>query len=192
MKREDLKAFDLSDDIIDKIMGLHGRGIEAEKVKSAKANEELKLKLAEIEQINAKLADLQTANADNEKIKAELSALKAEISENEKKAKEKAELDKLYAELDGYVPENMAYMNDYAKNGVRAEAVKLFKENPTIGLKSCFERLIKDDKGNYRDGIFANPVKAATLPKMGNVVITNETMYADNLAVAMGINNYKD
>lgn len=187
MKREELKALGLEDEAIDKIMSLHGKSLEAEKAKTAKAGEDLKAKSAELEAINAKLAELQTANADSEKVKNELAALKAEIADKEAKAKEQAELDAMYAELDSYMPDGMQYMNEYAKNGVRSEAVKMFRENPTKGLKSCFESLIKDDQGNFKDGIFANPVQAKELPKMWNTTITNETQYTDKLAAVMGV-----
>lgn len=189
MKREELKALGLEDEAIDKIMALHGKSLEAEKAKTAKAGDDLKAKTAELEAINAKLAELQTANADSEKVKAELSALKADIADKEAKAKEQAELDKMFAELDGYMPDGMQYMNDYAKNGVRSEAVKMFRENPTKGLKYCYESLIKDDQGNFKDGIFANKVQPAKLPKMGNGFITNETLSEDSLRAVMGLSS---
>lgn len=189
MKREELKALGLEDEAIDKIMALHGKSLEAEKAKTAKTGEDLKAKSAELEAINAKLAELQTANADSEKVKAELAALKADIADKEAKAKEQAELDKMFAELDSYMPENMQYLNEYAKNGVRADAIKMFRENPTKGLKHCFESLIKDDQGNYKDGIFANPVQAKELPKMGNTAITNETLSEDSLRAVMGLSS---
>lgn len=189
MKREDLKALGLEDEAIDKIMTLHGKSVEAEKAKTSKASDELKAKTAELEAINAKLAELQTANADSEKVKAELAALKADIADKEAKAKEQAELDKMYAELDGYMPDGMQYMNEYAKNGVRSEAVKMFRENPTKGLKSCYESLIKDEQGNYKDGIFANKVQPAELPKMGNGIVTNETLSEDSLRTVMGLSS---
>jgi len=50
MKREDLKALELSDEVIEKIMSLHGRGIETHKSAAQTA-------LAEVETIKTQLAE---------------------------------------------------------------------------------------------------------------------------------------
>lgn len=78
MKREDLKALELADDVIDKIMALHGKGVEAAKATAAALEAErdqLKTQLAEanaaIESFKKLDVDGIRAAADEWKTKAE-------------------------------------------------------------------------------------------------------------------------
>jgi len=188
MKREFLKSIgieNLSDEQIDKIMSEHGKSIEAEKSKGIKTVDDLKTKTAELDTLNGKIKELETSSVDSEKFKTELEKLKADNEEKEKQSKEKAELNTLHTELDTFAPEEKEYLNEWSKNGIRSEAVKLYQQDPTKGLKHHYESLIKDDKGNFKEGIFSTGVKNGEIPALGN---TNTGELADDkLRSVMGL-----
>lgn len=194
MKREFLKSMgieNLSDEQIDKIMSEHGKSIEAEKSKAVKTSDDLKAKQAELDMLNVKIKELETSSADVEKFKTELEKLKADTKETEKQSKEKAELDKLYTEFELFTPEQKAYLNDWSKNGIRDEAIKLYKQDPSKGLNQHYESLIKDENGNFKEGIFSTGVKVGEIPALGNT--NTGELVDDKLRSAMGlsVNNNK-
>lgn len=84
MKREDLKALGLADDVIDTIMALHGKGVEAAKTTAAALE-------AERDQLKAQLAEANTTiegfkKLDVDSIKAAADEWKAKAEEATKEA----------------------------------------------------------------------------------------------------------
>lgn len=189
MKREDLKALGIADEQIDKIMSMHGKAIENEKAKTAKAVEDLKVSAADLEGLKGKLAELEKVNTENADLKSQLQKIQTDIAEKEKARKEQEELAQFHAEIETYTPDGLQYMNDYAKKGVAEAAIKLYRENPVKGLKACFESVVKDEKGNYNAGIFASNQKSISInPQInGSLPSADKIAQKEALDKAMGI-----
>lgn len=157
MKREFLKAMEISDEVIDKIMSENGKDIESTKAKFADY-EEVKSKLTEyektVEELKGKASNAEQVNAELEKLKNELK------SREEQTAKELK--DKQLTENIKGVFGDKKFVNEYTENAlisqIKAELEK--PENAGKGVSDLFTALTTD-----KEGIFANDTTPP--PNMG-------------------------
>ena len=87
MKREDLKALELSDDQIEKIMVLNGKAIEANKTAAANATAELETTKAQLTEANKQIEDFKSMDVDSIKKAADDWRAKYEQAEQDYKGK---------------------------------------------------------------------------------------------------------
>lgn len=165
MKREFLKALELSDEVIDKIMAENGKDIEAEKSKTASYKQKFETSESDKAELETKIEELQTAGADSEKIKSELDTLKKKI-EDEKAAAEAERADKELTDSIVAVFGDKNFTSEYAKQGIIAEMKSEIAkpENKGKGYDKIFEELTKD-----KEGIFTSPNQIKDMGGFGNV-----------------------
>lgn len=87
MKREDLKALELSDDQIEKIMVLNGKAIEANKTAAANATAELETVKTQLTEANKQIEDFKGMDVDGIKKAADEWKSKFETAEKEHSTK---------------------------------------------------------------------------------------------------------
>lgn len=165
MKREFLKALEISDEVIDKIMAEAGKDIQAEKdTAKARADDAAALR-KELETYKTKVTDLEKNAGDSDAVRKELDDLKAQIAAEAAKAKAKAEDDQLTANIKAAFPTDRKFVNEYTERAMIAEIkAELNKaENKGKGISDIFGALTKD-----KPGIFANPNEIQPLPPMGD------------------------
>ena len=90
MNREFLKNAGVPEEAIDKIMAEHGKDIQAEKDKAAKAVSDLTEANKTIETYKSQVAELQKKAGDNEEVAKQLKELQDKIAEEKRLAEEKA------------------------------------------------------------------------------------------------------
>jgi hypothetical protein len=87
MKREELKALGIADEIIDSVMKIHGQDIEAHKAKVTDLENQAKTLTDNIKERDTQLEGLKTASGDAEGLKSQIAALQ---EANTKQAQEAA------------------------------------------------------------------------------------------------------
>lgn len=186
MKTEFLTSLGLEKDIIDKIMAENGKDIEAEKVKTSAALNEVEKLKEEKQTLTDKVSELSNSEVSAKEYKDELEKLKAEIKSKEEKERLETEEKQLTDSILDVI-KNKTFSSNYAKEGVirdmKAEIAK--PENKSRNYAEIFETLTKD-----KEGIFANPNPPAPMPGMGKVD-TKIIADADARAV-MGLPPLKD
>lgn len=157
MNREFLKNLGIADDMIEKIMGEHGKDVQAEKEK-AKASS------AELETYKAKVTGLETAAAGSADVKKQLEELQAKIAEEKRAAEEKAADDQLTETIKAAFPKDRKFVNEYTEaayiSQIKAEMNKA--ENKGKGISEIYESLTKD-----KTGIFENPNQVRNMSGFG-------------------------
>ena len=168
MNREFLKNLGIADDLIDKIMGEHGKDVQAEKDKTTKAasdNSDLK---KQIDTYKTQVEELQKKTGDNTDIKKQLDDLKAQIEKEKKEAEEKAADETLTNTIKAALPQDKKFVNEFTEaamiSQIKAELAK--PENKGKGISELFTTLTKD-----KEGIFANPNQPGNMGGFGGADI---------------------
>lgn len=165
MNREFLKNLGIADDLIDKIMGEHGKDVQAEKDKAKQSADDAASAKKELETYKTKVSDMEKASEGNDAVKKELDDLKAKIAEEKRLADEKAADEQLTATIRAALPQDKKFVNEYTEreiiSQIKAEMKKA--ENTGKGISDIFGTLTKD-----KTGIFANPNEIQPLPPMGD------------------------
>jgi len=139
MKREDLVKLEIAEELVDKIMALHGKDIEKHKTDLAAVT-------TERDGLKTQLADANTAiegfkKLDVDGIKAAADEWKAKAEQAEKDAQAQIHTLKFEHALDG------ALTGAKAKNGkavralLQADALKLNEDGSILGLKEQLEKI---------------------------------------------------
>lgn len=81
MKREELKALEVPEDVIDKIMGLHGQDIERQKQNLAAERSRADQLQEQLSQRDTDLAELKKQAGESETVKSQLTELQAKYQE---------------------------------------------------------------------------------------------------------------
>ena len=179
MKREFLKALELSDEVIDKIMAENGKDIEAEKSKTASYKQKFETSESDKAELETKIEELQTAGTDNEKVKKELEDLKKKIEDDKKATEAKRADDELTAAITAVFGDKK-FTSDYVKNGIIADMKSEIAkpENKAKGYDKIFEELT-----DGKEGIFVSPNQV----QMGDFGNIDTDITTDQLRAAMGL-----
>lgn len=157
MNREFLKSLEISDDLIDKIMGEHGKDIQAEKDKAKAASTELETYKTQVEELKKTVGD----NTDAAK---KLKELQDQIAEEKRLADEKAADEQLTGTIKAAFPKDRKFVNEYTEaayiSQIKAEMAK--PENKGKGIAEIFGALTKD-----KTGIFENPNQVRNMSGFG-------------------------
>jgi hypothetical protein len=140
MKREFLKALGLDDEMIDKILDEHSKGIGSEKAKAEAANAAKADLEAQIAQRDKDLADLKKTAKGSEELEKQLTALQESAKQEKEKYEAKILNAAIRAELKGKVHDEtiVSGLIDVTK-------LKLDDEGRvTDGLAAQIEQLSKD------------------------------------------------
>lgn len=147
MNREFLKNLGIADDLIDKIMGEHGKDVQAEKDKAAGLSKT-------VETYKTQVAELEKKAGDNADIAKQLKELQDQIAEEKKQAEAKAADEQMTALIREAFPKDKKFVNAYTEaamiSQIKAEMSKA--ENKGKGISELFTALTKD-----KEGIFASP-----------------------------------
>lgn len=146
MNREFLKSFDLTDEVIDKIMAENGNDIETAKGKATEYKEQL-------DKANETIKSLEESKGNIEELQKQLDAYKeaeAKRTEAEKAAQANAAMLSRFESVVG----DGKFLNEFTKNGIFEEFKKAVSDeaNKGKGDSEIYAAMIKD-----RDGIFVNP-----------------------------------
>jgi len=139
MKREDLIKLGVDEDVVDKIMALHGKDIEDHKSKLATAQ-------TERDGLKAQLADANTAiegfkKLDVDGIKAAADDWKAKAEQAEKAAAEQIQALKFEHALDGALTGAKAKNAKAVKALLNSADLKLNEDGSILGLKEQLEKI---------------------------------------------------
>jgi len=132
MKREDLKALELEDDVVDKIMKLHGQDIEDHKSKLEAAEKQTDDLQGRLEEANKTIEGFKEMDVDG--IKAAADDWKAKAEQAEKDAKTQIEQLKFDHALEGALTSAKAKNPKAVKALLDMEALK-YNEGKIIGLE---------------------------------------------------------
>ena len=111
MNREFLKNLGIADDLIDKIMGEHGKDVQAEKDKAKTAS-------GELETYKAKVSELEKAAEGNADLKKQLDDLKAQVEKEKKEAEAKAADEQMTALIKEAFPKDKKFVNEYTEQAM--------------------------------------------------------------------------
>ena len=155
MNRDFLKNLGLSDDVIESVMAEHGKDVQGEREKGAKASADLEKANSELSTYRAKVTDLEKNAGDNASVKKELEDLKAKIAAEAEAAKAKAADEALTENIKKAIPEGKTFINAYTESAMIQEIKEAMKkpENVGKGISELFGELTKD-----KEGIFKAPV----------------------------------
>ncbi len=170
MNREFLKNAGVPEDQIDKIMAEHGKDVQAEKDKAAKAAADLAERDKTIETYKTQVEALEKKAGDNSDVKAELEKLKKQIADEKKAAEEKAADETLTNTIKAALPKDKKFVNEYTEQAmigqIKAEMAK--PENRGKGVGDIFAALTKD-----KAGIFENPNQPGDMGGFGGANIND-------------------
>ena len=164
MNREFLKNAGVPEEAIDKIMAEHGKDIQAEKDKGAKAVSDLAEANKTIETYKTQVEALEKKAGDNSDVKDELEKLKKQIADEKKAAEAKAADEQMTALIKEAFPKDRKFVNEYTEQAmisqIKAEMGK--PENKGKGVGEIFTALTKD-----KAGIFENPNQPGNMGGFG-------------------------
>ena len=164
MNREFLKNLGVADDLIDKIMGEHGKDVQAEKDKVTKANSDLAERDKTIETYKTQVAELEKSAGSNADLAKQLKDLQDKIAEEKRLADEKAADEQLTNTIKAALPQDKKFVNEYTEaayiSQIKAELGKT--ENKGKGISEIFAALTKD-----KADIFANPNQLGNMSGFG-------------------------
>jgi len=140
MKREDLKALELSDEAIDQVMKLHGQDIEAHKTKAVEAEKQLETLQGQLEEANKAIEGFKELDVDGIKAAADEWKTKAEAAQKEAKAQ--IQQLKFDHTLEGALTQAKAKNPKAVKALLNFEDLKLSQEDSSIvGLDKQLEKV---------------------------------------------------
>ncbi len=181
MKRDFLKGLlgeSATDDVIDKILNEYHSAVKGEKEKAEKVTADYNALKAEHKSLTDKVGELEKVSGNAEQLQKELEQIKAEQAEKQALEEKQAKNDAYFAELDKHIPKDMQFMNEYARKAIYQEAIEAHEADTTAGLPARFNAIIKDDKGNYKDGMFAKQNQPDNIPPLGDPEIDNKNPFA--------------
>lgn len=143
MKREDLKALELSDEAIDQIMKLHGQDIEAHKTQAAEAEKQIESLQGQLEEAGKAIDGFKELDVDS--IKAAADEWKAKAAEAQKEAESQIQQLKFDHALEGALRNAKAKDPDLIKAKLKLENLKLAEDGKIIDL----DDQLKGIKENY-------------------------------------------
>lgn len=168
MNREFLKNLGIADDLIDKIMGEHGKDVQAEKDKTTKATSDNADLKKQLDTYKAQVSELERKAGDNADVSKQLKELQDKIAEEKRLADEKAADEQLTATIKGALPQDKKFVNEYTEaaliSQIKAEMGKT--ENRGKGVGEILTALTKD-----KAGIFANPNQPGNMGGFGGADI---------------------
>jgi len=144
MKREDLKALELEDDVVDKIMKLHGQDIEDHKSKLEAAEKQTDDLQGRLEEANKTIEGFKEMDVDG--IKAAADDWKAKAEQAEKDAKTQIEQLKFDHALEGALTGAKAKNPKAVKALLDMDALK-YNEGKIIGLEEQLKAI--QEKEDY-------------------------------------------
>lgn len=152
MKRDELRGIGVAEELIDKIMDMNGKDINAEKSKVESYKAEISALKAQIEEKNGTITNLEKAGNDAEAIRKELETYK----QAEKERAEREEAARLDATLTQVVQEALKgreFVNDFTRDHfISATKAELQKpENKGRSAAELFEALSKDVEGIWKN-----------------------------------------
>lgn len=175
MKREELKALELADDVIDKIMALHGKDVEASKTALTTAQTELDNAKKQLTEANTAIEGFKKLDVDGIKAAADEWKTKAEQAQ----AEATAQVSKLKFDhaLDGALTGAKAKNAKAVRALLSMETLKLNDADGSIvGLKDQLETLQKEN-----DYLFESETPTPKIVLGGN----NKPITEDALSAAM-------
>lgn len=145
MKREELKKLNLTDEQIDKVMGLHGADVEAMKAKTdelGKTNESLQNQIAERDK---DLKTLKKQAGDNEELSNEFKELQSKYKQDTENLTKELQQTKLNSAVDSALSKAKVRNSKAAKALINMDEVRLNDKGELEGLDDQISSLQKTD-----------------------------------------------
>lgn len=145
MKREELKKLDLTDEQIDKVMGLHGADVEAMKAKTdelGKTNESLQNQIAERDK---DLKTLKKQAGNNEELNNQLKELQSKYKQDTESLTKELQQTKLNSAVDSALGKAKVRNTKAAKALLNMDNVTLNDKGELEGLDDQISSLQKSD-----------------------------------------------
>lgn len=139
MKREELKALGLTDEQIDKVMGINGQDIEASKTKLTTATTELEALKTQLTAANTQIEDFKKLDVEGVKKAADEWKTKAEKAQADAAA-QMTELRFNHA-LDGALTVAKAKNSKAVRALLKSDDLKLAEDGSIVGLKDQLEKI---------------------------------------------------
>lgn len=139
MKREDLKALELSDEAIDAVMKLHGKDVEDHKAKLAETDQSIKDLQKQVEDAGKTIEGFK--KLDPEAIQKEADEWKAQAEKAKAEAQETIQKLKFEHALDATLSGAKAKNPKAVKALLDMEALKLTDDGSIVGLKEQIEKV---------------------------------------------------
>lgn len=149
MKREDLKVLELSDEVIDKVMALHGAGIESHKSQLTTAQAEVETLKAQLTEAGATIESFKAMKPDELKAAADEYKVKLEQAQTES-ASQLAAL-KFDHALDGALAAAKAKNTKAVQALLSRDALKLNDDGSILGLKEQLEKIKSENDYLFAD-----------------------------------------
>ncbi len=183
MKREDLKALELTDEAIDEIMKLHGKSIEAHKAQLTEAEKQAEALQGQLEEANKAIEGFKELDVDGIKAAADEWKTKAEQA----KVEAETEITRLKFDhaLEGALAEAKAKNPKAVKALLNFEDLKLSQEDGSIlGLDKQLEKVKTDN-----DYLFESdqPAPKIVLSGQGKAKMTDSMVVAARQAAGLPI-----
>lgn len=176
MKREDLKGLELSDEVIEKVMALHGKDIEKQKTAAETAKAQADALQAQLTEANAQIESFKGKNV--EQIEAAANEWKQKAEAAQKEADATILKFKQEQALDRDLKETFKVADLVAvKAHLKSDAIKYNdKEDSFVGLKEQIEPL-KEKFGSY----FSDHVPPPQITTGGQSINTGKTFTVDQI-----------
>lgn len=139
MKREDLEKLELSKEVIDQVMAMNGKDIEATKAKITAIEQERDTLKNQLTEANQQIESFKAM--DIEAIKKSADEYKAKFEQAEADAKAQMNQLKFDHALDGALTEAKAKNAKAVKALLNIEGLKLTDEGAIVGLKEQLEKI---------------------------------------------------
>ena len=161
MKREDLEKLELSKDVIDQVMAMNGKDIEAAKAKITTIEQERDTLKNQLTEANQQIESFKAM--DIEAIKKSADEYKTKFEQAEADAKAKMNQLKFDHALDGALTEAKAKNAKAVKALLNVEGLKLTDEGAIVGLKEQLEKIKSEN-----DYLFESETKPPKFTLGGN------------------------
>jgi membrane protein involved in colicin uptake len=183
MKREDLKALELTDEAIDEIMKLHGKSVEAHKAQLMEAEKQRETLQGQLEEANKAIEGFKELDVDGIKAAADDWKAKAEQAKQEAEA-EIARL-KFDHALEGALTGAKAKNIKAVKALLNFEELKLSHEDGSIiGLDKQLEKVKADAEYLFESD---KPTPTIVTKGEGKNVLTDSMVLAARKAAGLPI-----
>ena len=183
MKREDLKALELTDEAIDQIMKLHGKTVEAQKATVTEAEKQVEALQGQLEEATKTIEGFRELDVDGIKAAADDWKSKAEQA----KAEAEAEIGRLKFDhaLEGALAGAKAKNAKAVKALLNFEELKLSQEDGSIiGLDKQLEKVRADAEYLFETD---KPTPTIVTKGEGKNVITDSMVLAARRAAGLTI-----
>jgi len=174
MKREELKAMGLTDEQIDKIMGLNGQDIEKHKTAAETVKTELEGVKAQLTEAGKAIEGFKAMNIDQ--VKASADDWKAKAEQAQKDADARVQALQFDHALDGALTGAKAKNARAVRALLNTDGLKLQNDGSILGLKDQLEKIKADN-----DYLFESETPTPTIVTGG----TNQSVLGDPFMSAM-------